>query len=72
LASYVLGGQENRWGLERVREIIASGKRKVVPLKKPLPIYILYRTAIVDPETDEVVFRADVYGRDALVEKALF
>lgn len=72
LASYVLGGKEKGWGIERIKEIIATGKRKVVPLKEPLAIYILYRTVIVDPENDEVNFREDVYGRDALLEKALF
>lgn len=72
LASYILGGKEKGWGIERIRKIIASGERKVVSLKKPLPIYILYRTVIVNPENDEVNFRPDVYKRDALLEKALF
>ena len=36
LASYVLGGKEKGWGIERIKEIIATGKRKVVPLKEPL------------------------------------
>jgi murein L,D-transpeptidase YcbB/YkuD len=55
-----------------VKETIAGEKRKVVTLKKPFPIYILYRTVIVNPENEEVNFRADIYGRDALLEKALF
>jgi murein L,D-transpeptidase YcbB/YkuD len=72
LASYILGGEKNGWGIESVKKIIASGKRKVVSLKKPFPIYIVYRTVIVNPENKEVNFRADIYGRDALLEKALF
>jgi murein L,D-transpeptidase YcbB/YkuD len=72
LASYVLGGEEKGWGIERIKEIIATGKRQVVPLEEPLPIYILYRTVLVDPENDTVNFRKDVYGRDALLAKALF
>ncbi|PQP35733.1 murein L,D-transpeptidase [Desulfobacteraceae bacterium SEEP-SAG9] len=72
LASYILGGEEGGWGLARVKEIIKTGKRKIVRLKSPLPIYILYRTVIVDPENNEIIFRSDVYGRDALLEKALF
>jgi murein L,D-transpeptidase YcbB/YkuD len=72
MASYVLGGEKNGWGIERVKEIIEGGKREVVPLKKPFPIYILYRTVIVNPENEEVNFRADVYGRDALLKKSLF
>ena len=72
LASYILGGEKNGWGIESVKKIIASGKRKVVSLKKPFPIYIVYRTVIVNPEKEEVNFRTDIYGRDALLEKALF
>ena len=58
--------------MERAKEVIASKKRKVVSLKKPLPIYILYRTVIVNPQNDEVMFLPDVYKRDALLEKGLF
>jgi len=72
MASYVLGGEKNGWGLEKVKEIIAGGKRKVVSLKKPFPIYILYRTVIVNPENGEINFWADIYGRDTLLKKALF
>ena len=72
LAAYILGGEENGWGLERIREVIAKGKRTVVPLKKPFPIYILYRTAFLDFVTGELHFRNDIYGRDTLLEKALF
>ncbi len=72
LAAYILGGEENSWGLERIGEIIAKGKRTVVPLKKPFPIYILYRTAFVDFVTGDLHFRNDIYGRDTLLEKALF
>ena len=72
LASYILGDKKNGWGIESVKKIIASGKRKVVSLKKPFPIYILYRTVLINPENEEVNFRADIYGRDALLEKALF
>jgi murein L,D-transpeptidase YcbB/YkuD len=71
MASYVLGGEKNGWNIERVKEIIAGEKRQVVSLKKPFPIYILYRTVIVNPENEEVNFLADIYGRDALLEKVL-
>ena len=71
LAAYILGGEKEGWGLDRIREIIASGKRTVIRLKKPLPVHIAYRTAIVDKDGN-VLFRNDVYGRDKLLEKALF
>ncbi|MBW1901892.1 MAG: L,D-transpeptidase family protein [Deltaproteobacteria bacterium] len=72
LAAYILGGEAEGFGIEHINEIIASGKRKVVVLKKPFPVLILYRTLVVDPESGKINFREDVYGRDALLEKALF
>jgi murein L,D-transpeptidase YcbB/YkuD len=71
LAAYILGKDQEGWDLDRIRKIISSGKRTVVRLKKPLPVHILYRTALVDMEGN-VLFRNDVYGRDKLLEKALF
>ena len=72
LASYILGGEEGGWGIEKVNDVIAAGERKVVRLDEPLPVYILYRTVMVDSDSEEVLFLRDVYGRDALLEKALF
>ena len=72
LAAYVLEGEEGGLSLEQVKQTVGSGKRTVVPLKKPFPVYILYRTVLVDPENGKINFFADVYGRDALLEKALF
>jgi len=70
LAAYILGGEKEGWGMERIQEIIASGKRTVVRLKRPLPVHIAYRTALVID--GKVHFRNDVYGRDKLLEEALF
>ena len=72
LASYVLGGDEEGWGIEQIKQIIAGGKRTVARPAKPYPIYILYRTVTVDSDSGEINFIPDVYGRDALLEKALF
>jgi murein L,D-transpeptidase YcbB/YkuD len=72
LAAYVLGGPDKGWTEERIRNLIADGKNQVIHLDPSLPIYILYNTAVVDPESRELYFYRDVYGRDALLEKALF
>ncbi|MGR9107438.1 MAG: L,D-transpeptidase family protein [Gammaproteobacteria bacterium] len=71
LAAYLLGGEGKGWTAERMKKIIDSGKRKVVNLEKPFPIHILYRTAAVG-EDGLVYFADDIYGRDRLLEKALF
>ena len=72
LAAYILKGEEGGLSLEQIKQTVAGGKRTVVPLKKPFPIYILYRTVIVDPKSGKINFFTDVYGRDALLQKALF
>jgi L,D-transpeptidase YcbB len=70
MAVWVLGGEEKGWSLARVNEIVASGKRHVAVLDQPIPIYILYRTAVVNPEDNTLYFYEDIYGRDQLLAKA--
>ncbi|MEN8806114.1 MAG: L,D-transpeptidase family protein [Desulfobacterales bacterium] len=72
MAAWVLGGEEKGWSLARVNEIIASRKRQVAVLDQPVPVYILYRTAFVNPEAHTLYFYEDIYGRDKLLAKALF
>jgi murein L,D-transpeptidase YcbB/YkuD len=72
MAVWVLGGEEKGWNLERVDEIIKNRKNQVVVLDDPLPVYILYRTAFVNPEDGTISFYEDIYGRDKLLVKALF
>jgi L,D-transpeptidase YcbB len=73
MAAWVLGGEAKGWSVERVNEIVATGKRQVVKLDTPMPIYILYRTAFVNQnEDDTLYFFNDVYGRDKLLFQALF
>jgi murein L,D-transpeptidase YcbB/YkuD len=71
MAAWVLGGEEKGWSLARVNEIIAGRKRQVVVLDQPVPVYILYRTAFVNPENHTLYFYEDIYGRDKLLAKAL-
>ena len=72
MAAWVLGGEEKGWGLARVNEVIAGRKREVVVLDQPIPVYILYRTAFVNPQDHALYFYEDIYGRDKLLAKALF
>jgi len=58
LAAWVMGGNA-----AVVREALASGETKQIPLPKKLPVYIAYFTAW--PRGDGTVdFRPDIYGRD--------
>lgn len=70
MAEQVLGDLP-AWPRSRIDEVVASGKRTVVSLDKPLPVHITYSTAWQDEEGD-VQFRPDIYGRDGKLYLALF
>lgn len=72
LALHILQHDDQGWSIERINALINAGKRTVVPLKKPFPVHILYRTVFVDPRDNTVHFYNDVYGRDTLLSQALF
>lgn len=71
MAAYVLGGEKKGWTVDRVHETVSTRKNHVVKLEKPMPVYILYRTAYVT-NSDELFFYDDIYGRDMILERALF
>ena len=47
-----------------------TGRETVVPLEKPVPVHITYRTAFTQAK-GRIQFRRDVYGRDAKIWNAL-
>ena len=52
------------------RRILDTGAERRVDLERAVPVHIVYRTAFTDAKGG-LHFRADVYGRDALVLEAL-
>lgn len=59
------------WTPERIDEVLREGATTRADLPAPLPVHLTYST--VWAGSDGVVnFRADIYGRDALLGKALF
>ncbi len=58
-----------RWSRLQILEAIKRGKTKTVALKNPIPVYILYLTAVA--KGDELLFPYDVYSLDDNVLKAL-
>jgi L,D-transpeptidase YcbB len=59
------------WDLARAQAAMQSGKDNVqVNLTNPIPVLILYGTAVVD-EDGTAHFFDDIYGHDASLEKAL-
>jgi murein L,D-transpeptidase YcbB/YkuD len=70
LAAWVLRDKPE-WNLESVRTAMQGGKDDFqVNVTKPIPVLILYGTAVVDEE-GKVHFFDDLYGHDAALEKVL-
>ncbi len=70
LAAWALQGKPE-WTLEKVRAAMQEGKDNVqINLPKPIPVLILYGTAVTD-DSGAVHFYDDIYGHDADLKKTL-
>jgi len=70
LAAWVLRDKPD-WGLAPVQAAMTSGKDNLqVNLTNPIPVLILYGTAVVDPE-GTVQFFDDIYGYDDELKNVL-
>ncbi len=50
---------------------VATGERKIVRLKEPMPVHITYQTVSID-SGGRIRFDPDIYGRDRKLEAALY
>jgi L,D-transpeptidase YcbB len=69
LAAWVLRDKPG-WTVDRIKAVIAGNQTLQVNLDKPIPVLILYTTAVVEPD-GEVRFFDDIYGYDAELEQTL-
>jgi murein L,D-transpeptidase YcbB/YkuD len=69
LAAWVLRDKP-AWTLDRIRATMNGDTSVQVNLDKPIPVLILYSTAVVEPD-GEVRFFEDIYGHDAALVKVL-
>jgi murein L,D-transpeptidase YcbB/YkuD len=69
LAVWVLRGNPG-WDMARVRAAMNGSPNQQVNLTRPIPVLIVYGTAIVN-EDGLVHFYDDIYGHDAALEKVL-
>lgn len=69
LASWVLR-DEQQWTPDRIADAMHGSKTIEVNLKHPIPVLIVYATAVVLP-SGEVRFFEDIYGQDARLEELL-
>lgn len=58
------------WSTAEIAEVVASGKERQVNLAQPVPVHILYFTAVVEPG-GAVRYLDDIYDRDAAVLRGL-
>jgi L,D-transpeptidase YcbB len=71
MAVWVLRNNPGNWDLAKVQAAMnGTGISQQVNLTKPIPVFIVYGTAIV-PESLQVEFFDDIYGQDAALEKVL-
>jgi murein L,D-transpeptidase YcbB/YkuD len=68
LAERVLA--DPQWDAAAIDKVVASGQTRTVTLKKKIPVLLIYWTVDRD-DAGRVVFRRDVYERDARLLKAL-
>ena len=69
MAEFVLKDQEE-WTHERIEAAMQKDKPKIVTLKTPIPVYILYSTVWADA-TGKAMFYNDIYGHDQILSEQL-
>jgi murein L,D-transpeptidase YcbB/YkuD len=70
LAVFVLRHTPGDWGPAKVQEAMHAATPQRVELNQPIPVMILYGTAMAT-EAGPIDFFADIYGHDAKLEKLL-
>jgi murein L,D-transpeptidase YcbB/YkuD len=69
LAAWLLADRPE-WTPGRIAEAMASGRPQRVDLEAAVPVVLLYTTAMVRPD-GRMAFLDDIYGHDAVLERAL-
>ena len=59
------------WNTEKIVDAMNQTKQKLVNLKDPVPVFIIYYTAWVDDD-GELNFRDDIYNHDGELMKKMF
>jgi murein L,D-transpeptidase YcbB/YkuD len=69
LADALLGAASP--GMEALYARVKTARTETLPLPAPVPLWVVYLTAVPGPEPGAVRLLPDVYGRDAAVAEAL-
>ena len=68
--AYALLAKQSQSPVLDFQDILETGEETIVPLVEPIPVHIIYRTAVTTAD-GRMGFRRDVYGRDAKIFSAL-
>ena len=71
LAQWILARDNSDWGANEIDAVFAGQLRTVKNLETPLQVHITYETTWIDAES-RLRSAPDIYGRDSLLEKALY
>ena len=69
MAKYVLANQP-AWTDSKITEAMNAGVERYVRVQRPIPVLIVYQTAVAEPDGSLRYFN-DVYGHDAVLADAL-
>jgi L,D-transpeptidase YcbB len=69
LAAYLLKETPGNWSADAVEAATCGDATFTVQLARPVPVYILYGTAVIDE--DSILFFDDIYGQDRRLEALL-
>ncbi len=69
LAEYILRDDPD-WSREKILAALADSTTRVIPLRNPIGVHLLYWTAWL-ADDGQVNFRGDIYQRDAALSEAL-
>ncbi len=69
MAKYVLGSQPV-WTDSKITEAMNAGVERYVRVPRPIPVLIVYQTAVADPD-GTMRYYNDVYGHDTVLASAL-
>jgi murein L,D-transpeptidase YcbB/YkuD len=68
--AYALLALQSEDPVMEFQSILETGEETIIPLTEPVPVHIIYRTA-VSVAGGRMGYRRDIYGRDALIFAAL-
>jgi len=68
--AYALLAVQEENPIDKFQSVLRSGRETKIDLVEDVPVHLIYRTAVTNAR-GHTEYRADIYGRDAKIWKAL-